>query len=269
MEGPQAPAGQVSAAEPDPINRRVWETPSVVDFYRALELRPKGEEAILERLAGWLAGKRILDIGVGGGRTTRRLLELTSDYTGIDYSALFVERAQRRFPGVRILHCDARDLSPFADASFDFVMFSLNGIDYVGHADRLRILAEVRRVLGEGGYFSFSSHNRGHGHFGQMPWRERRPASWNHIKTCVRAALFLPRHWRMRKLEIHDQDYSIINDIAHDFALMTYYIPVDKQIEQLSAHGFREIECYDQEGKLVKGDSADPWIFYLARKPSA
>lgn len=256
----------MKASEPDSINHGVWEHPEVVDFYRALELRPKGEEAILGKLASWLAGKRILDIGVGGGRTTRRLLELSRDYTGIDYSALFVERARRTFPGVRILHCDARDLGPFEDASFDFVMFSLNGIDYVGHEDRLRILKEVRRVLRKAGYFSFSSHNRGHRDFDRMPWAEQRPLSWNHLKTCVRAALFLPRHWRMRRHEVHDQDYSIINDIAHDFALMTYYIPVSKQIAQLAANGFGEIEAYDLEGRPVTGDTGDAWIFYLARK---
>jgi SAM-dependent methyltransferase len=198
-------------------NRAVWERPEVVDFYHALDLRPRGEEAILEKLAPWLPGKRILDIGVGGGRTTRRLLELSRDYTGIDYSLLFVERARLAFPGVRILHCDARALGPFADASFDFVMFSLNGIDYVGHADRLRILQEVRRVLSAGGCFSFSSHNRDHPDFGKMPWAEGRPVTWNHVKTCLRAALFLPRHWRMQRHEVHEQDYSIVNDIAHDF----------------------------------------------------
>lgn len=254
--------------EPD-RNRNVWERPQVVDFYQVLDLRPKPEEAIFERLKPWLAGKRILDIGVGGGRTTRRLLQLSADYTGIDYSASFVERAQRRFPGVRILRCDARDLTPFEDASFDFVMFSLNGIDYVGHEDRLQILREVCRVLRRSGYFSFSSHNRDHAQFKRMPWQEGAALSWNHLKTCVRAALFLPRHWRMRKHDVHRPDYSIINDIAHDFALMTYYIPVAKQIEQLGRHGFGEIEAYDLEGRQISGDRADPWVFYLARKLGA
>jgi SAM-dependent methyltransferase len=259
----------MSDADPSGINRGVWERPEVVEFYRALELRPRGEEAILAKLASWLPGKRILDIGVGGGRTTRRLLELSRDYTGIDYSAAFAERAQRAFPGVRILHCDAREMSPFADASFDFVMFSLNGIDYVGHEDRLRILREVRRVLREGGYFSFSSHNRGHRHFGRLPWAEGLPHGWNDVKTWVRAALFLPRHWRMRRHEIHERDYAIVNDIAHDFTLMTYYIPVTSQVAQLSSQGFGEIEAYDLEGQPADGESTHAWIFYLARKQGA
>ena len=47
----------------------------------------------------------------------------------------------------------------FKDNSFDFVLFSYNGVDYVDHADGLAILREIRRLIRPGGYFCFSTHN--------------------------------------------------------------------------------------------------------------
>jgi ubiquinone/menaquinone biosynthesis C-methylase UbiE len=67
---------------------------------------------------------------------------------------------RERFPVMDFRLCDARNLSMFSDNSFDVVFFSFNGIDYVGHAGRLAILAEVHRVLRPDGVFWFSTHNR-------------------------------------------------------------------------------------------------------------
>jgi len=77
-----------------------------------------------------------------------------------------VDAAKDRYPDREFRQVDARDLSAFADESFDFVLFSYNGLDCVGHADRLQVLAEVHRVVRPGGVFMFSSHN--------MDWVHRR-----------------------------------------------------------------------------------------------
>ena len=47
----------------------------------------------------------------------------------------------------------------FEDSSFDFILFSFNGIDYMNHDERIRTLREIRRILKTGGYFCFSTHN--------------------------------------------------------------------------------------------------------------
>jgi ubiquinone/menaquinone biosynthesis C-methylase UbiE len=54
---------------------------------------------------------------------------------------------------------DARSMIQFADNSFDFILFSFNGIDCVPHSDRLQILQEICRVGKPGCHFFFSSHN--------------------------------------------------------------------------------------------------------------
>src|SRR5208282_1678064 len=55
---------------------------------------------------------------------------------------------------------DAANLSLFPDDSFDVVVFSFNGIDYVlPEQARRSCFAHVHRVLKAKGIFIFSSHN--------------------------------------------------------------------------------------------------------------
>jgi SAM-dependent methyltransferase len=105
-------------------------------------------------------GTDILDLGVGGGRTTPYLSELANEYVGLDYAEGMVEVCRKRFPDLTFHHADASDLSLFGDRSFDAVVFSLGGIDYLTPpAKRARCLAECRRVLRPGGTLIISRHN--------------------------------------------------------------------------------------------------------------
>ena len=209
---------------------------------------------------------KILELGVGGGRLTKYLLQISKDYTGVDYVAKFAEETGKKYPNAKILCGDARNLKDFGDQTFDFVLFSYNGIDYVSNEDRLKALKEIYLVLKKGGIFMFSSHNRDYQYFNKLPWE-------HHIKFDVKYFIFvlhclyhLPKHFKMKKHEIHADNYAIVNDGDHRFSLLLYYISIEKQVEQLSEIGFSGIEAYDIEGKLVESDSASHWIYYLARK---
>jgi ubiquinone/menaquinone biosynthesis C-methylase UbiE len=81
----------------------------------------KPEKAILDHIENDFKNKAILDIGIGTGRTTRHLLNISKNYIGIDYSHTMVCVARHAFPGVRLLHMDARDLSEFANGQFDLI----------------------------------------------------------------------------------------------------------------------------------------------------
>ena len=113
------------------------------------------ELSILEELRTELPNFRMLDIGVGAGRTTKHFAGLVKEYVGVDYSITMIKACREKFPQYRLEVADARNLSLFDDAYFDFVLFSFNGIDAVEHQDRLAILREIRRVLRKGGYFCF------------------------------------------------------------------------------------------------------------------
>ena len=62
-----------------------------------------------------------------------------------------VEVCRARYPAFAFRQGDATNMVSLGDASFDFVLFSFNGIDTMPHAQRLQVLAEVRRVLRDDG----------------------------------------------------------------------------------------------------------------------
>jgi ubiquinone/menaquinone biosynthesis C-methylase UbiE len=252
----------------DDINKSAYAAAEVVDWYQDLDVILKPEAAILKKIQFAIKGKKLLDIGIGAGRTTKFLLEISSDYTGVDYTPRSVGLAQERFPDCRILCCDARDLRPFDDSDFDFVLFSLNGIDNMIHEDRKLVLNEIYRTLKPGGRFMFSTHNRDYKYFDKLPWQEGR-YDLNNLKSCLYTLTRLPKHYRMKKYETRTDHYAIINDTAHGFSLLTYYIGRAEQVKQLHEAGFVKVEAYDMDGNPTEYDTNSPWIYYLARRPEA
>jgi SAM-dependent methyltransferase len=249
----------------DSINKRTYGAAKVVNWYERLDFILKPEQVILESLTPLIRSKKLLDIGIGGGRTTKFLLEISNDYTGIDYTPRCVEVAKNRYPKANILCCDARDLRAFSHGSFDFVLFAFNGIDYVVHEDRIKVLNEIRRVLKPRGLFVFSTHNRDYKHFGKLPWQEGIQYNSGYLKSCLYTLAHLPKHFMMKKHERYTDEYAIVNDVAHGFSLLAYYIGVKEQIEQLKQIGFTDIEPYDMNGVRVESNTEFPWTYFLAR----
>src|SRR5690606_33195105 len=144
-------------------------------------------------------------------------------------------------------HSDARDLSKFPPSSFDLIVFSFNGIDYVDHADRLKILKEIRRLLAAGGAFAFSSHNRDAPLKGAWDLAHFKNASLKKpLGFAKRSLIYLAgivNSRRNAKKETHTPEYAILNDEAHEYSLLTYYISVGNQIKQLKECGFGPIRA--------------------------
>ncbi|MCA1631611.1 MAG: hypothetical protein LC774_15015, partial [Acidobacteria bacterium] len=65
----------------DEVNKSAYARADVVRHYESLDMLLKPERLLLERLTPEIAGKKILDIAVGGGRTTKYLLPISRDYT--------------------------------------------------------------------------------------------------------------------------------------------------------------------------------------------
>ncbi len=247
-------------------NRAVYGSESAAKAYTRVSSLQEAERVILARISPDIQGKRILDIGVGGGRTTTYLHNVSSHYVGIDYSPAMVEAARRKTGLSSIYCCDAQDMRRFEDQAFDFVFFSFNGLDYMPHQNRLRALSEIYRVLAGGGWFLFSSHNRS-GKAAEPPWRQSNGEfSLHFAKSCLDALLALPRHWRLRQYELQEDEYAILNDPAFGYSLMTYYIDIAQQLAQLAKIGFIQIEAFDSHGQPTRKDERSPWLHYLARK---
>lgn len=251
------------------INKKIYEDRRAVASCSVPGPLQPPEVRMLVEYRDTFWGRRILDLGCGAGRTTAYLKEFTPDYTGADYSSAMIEACRRRFPDVRLVHADARRLDEFKDEEFDFVLFSFNGIDSMPHEDRLKALAEIHRVLADTGLFVFSSHNRS--------FRAARSDPRLRLSTSLRIQLHYIRHFlrcrrnrrRNRRYECATPEYAIVNDEAHDFALLNYYIDREHQIQQLGRFGFEVLSALDTEGRtLGPADSDDhsAWIYYACRK---
>jgi SAM-dependent methyltransferase len=109
------------------------------------------------RLLGDVVGRRILELGCGGGQCSIAFARQGASAAGIDLSdeqIVFARRlAAQHGVAVDFQQGDAADLSRFAVASFDIV-FSAYALHYVPAIERC--LAEVARVLVPGGRLVFS-----------------------------------------------------------------------------------------------------------------
>lgn len=107
------------------------------------------ERPAMRRLAGDVAGRRILDAGCGSGPLTAALRDAGADVTGFDVSAAMVDLAHARLGEDADLHvADLGAPLPFADDEFDDVVASLV-LHYL--EDWSGPLAELHRVLKPGG----------------------------------------------------------------------------------------------------------------------
>ncbi len=163
---------------------------------------------------------------------------------------------------------DARSMNQFADNSFDFILFSFNGIDYVSHRDQLQVFKEVQRVGKPGCYFFFSSHNL-QGIAREFDYKKQ--IRLNPFKTYVNLAMFAFLklfNFSMTHDQLKTADYLIIRDESHNFRLQTYYIRPQAQIQQLASH-FNNIEIYSWKTGLKILDESDQsinsdmWLYYL------
>ncbi len=253
-------------------NHKTYTNSSIVWHYTQLTKLQPAEKTILDRLQSQLPAMKMLDIGIGGGRTTEHFAPIAGEYIGIDYSAAMITACQQRFANsaasMTLEVGDARDMQQFADDSFDFVLFSFNGIDYASPGDRLQILQEINRVGKPGGYFFFSSHNL-QGIIPEFSYKNK--LSLNPLKSYVNLVmlgLLKLFNLAITREKLRDADYLLIKDESHNFRLQTYYIRPQAQIKQL-AIDFHNIEIYSWQSGLVVSDrhelsiNSDQWLYYL------
>lgn len=254
-------------------NQAVYESQSVADRYSSLSELDAAESEILARLESSLGTMSMLDLGVGGGRTTEHFAPRVAQYLGVDYSQFMVDACKERFKhrGWRFEVADARAMTNLQTESQDFVLFSYNGIDYASIDDRKLVFAEVRRVLRKGGSFAFSTHNlnalRDRAHF-----RELRTLNPRHFIAGLR--------WKMR-FWYHNRKASItantrqvcVNDGALGFSLLTCYTMPSEQVGELSRAGFTNVQVFlVSSGKEVPQIELETikedWFYLLCRKGS-
>ncbi len=219
-----------------------YESDEAVRLYASYSHLQSAEPTILARLeeAG-LAQMAVLDLGIGGGRTTLHLAPRCSEYVGIEYSAALLAACRSRIAEHDWSHVslelgDVRDLSRFADDRFDFTFFSWNGIDVVGsHEDRRTSLREMLRVTKPGGWVSFSAHN--------LQWLPRVMAPKRHPKRLAKAIVL-----RYLNRKVRDEDpWAIVADERRGFRWeYHFYIRPAAQVEELRELGYRDPVVFER-----------------------
>lgn len=248
-------------------NFSIWNRSSIVDYYLENSFKSEGENQHFKNCDVLIKNGFVLDIGIGGGRTTKILFPIAKKYIGIDYSEPLVKAAKKQFPEADLLEMDARDLSYFEDEVFDVVVFSFNGIDYIDKDDREKVFKEVSRILKKRGRFIFSSHNRNLESFNKFTSSLRHEKGLTKLKSLLKFIIYLPRHYNMLSKQIIMQDYAIINDSAHGFSLMTFYISKEEQEIQCERNNLRLISTLAQNGSSEEVEFKDSdFLEYLAEK---
>lgn len=261
-----------SASAQREANDRLWLRRDLVSRYTGTELRPV--EAVLLRRHADALSTRVLEIGSGAGRLTGHLAEIAEHATALDVSPHMLEALQASYPTVETQQGDLRDLGSFANGSFEAIVAGFNIADILDDRERADLLDAIHRILTPAGLLIISGHNLGAEHLITEPLEPR----LRNPKGMV-ALLLWGRRWRRNRKRLlpHERradNYAILNDVAHDFEGLHYYIGSDAQVRQLAEHGFEFVECLDPDGNPVAPGEAAPHateLHYVARRldPSA
>jgi ubiquinone/menaquinone biosynthesis C-methylase UbiE len=251
-------------------NQKTYAANSIVQHYKNLNQLQPTEQMLLDRLQSIATPIKMLDIGVGAGRTTKHFQPKVAQYIGIDNSPEMIAACRKRYPQLprdTFDTCDARDLSRYPDNSFDLLLFSFNGIDYVSHDDRHLILQELHRIGKPGSILFFSSHNlQGFDRLIDLKSQFSLNPLTTYSKLVILGLLrFLNRPHTPNQLK--QLPHAILKDESHNFRLDTYYIRPEAQIAQLKTH-FDNIQVYswrntvELTGESDRATNADMWLYY-------
>lgn len=243
-------------------NLEVFESDDRVHAYDATGGLTPAEAVLVER---WIEpGARVLDLGMGTGRTYPALAALGGSYVGIDYAAAMVAAASAEYPDGDFRVGDASDLSAFGDASFDAVVFSYNGLDYLQPFElRERTLAEVMRVLRPGGVFLMSTHNPRA--VVRLPPRASAPAGVPRAVAIgaigtARAVRALAPSMAFRTGAGYERDRIQ--------QLMTYFATPRRLVEELERSGLRVVDVVAGDHPRPLRSLVSPWTYVAAVRPS-
>lgn len=170
---------------------------------------------------------RVLDLGCGTGRTTLYIHNQGYQVTGIDISEPMIKQARLNHPKIRYYLGDMANLEGHLNNYYGTVLISFNSLDYVyPFTRRIKALCEAYRVLENGGYLIYSSHNRK-----RLPWRRL-------INGKIRPHNY--HYWREKT--VHGK-------------YLTYWGTPKENTEQLTSIGFN----------LTFSQPEKSWVYYVAQ----
>lgn len=249
-------------------NASIFFDSGLADWYARQPLMAP-EAMILIRWREAYAGRRVLDLGVGSGRTTRYLAPLARRYVGIDVSEPMLALARREAPAAEFLSLDLRALATLPPGTFDFIFGPYNVLDALDHDSREQAVRDCRALLADGGMLVFSAHNRNHVDAGRPP---RRPSGRGLVRNLLDVrhyAVAMTNYWRLRGLRREETEYALFNDISHAWKGVFYYVSRQAQVRLLAGAGFETLEVLGEDGRALPpgaDDRGHGCLHYVCRK---
>ena len=263
----------------------LYNSESISGEYAKRDYLEGAESAIIEKFRSMFKEMDMLDMGVGGGRTTKYFAPLVRSYIGADYAPNMIAKCKIRYKDkYYFVESDVRSMNMFGNSMFDFVLFSYNGIDSFNHEDRLTALKEIRRVLRSNGYFYFSSHNLNWENLSDLfsfksdkAGTDKNNSSGDFIRFFGHNIKSGFKKVRLNILNrsLHRKDFvqrlrenqkGLLFDSSLNGKASVYYITRAEQIRQLEDAGFKNITTYSRNGTNTENEAIlnrDGWIYYL------
>ena len=225
-----------------------------------------------------LDGARVLDIGIGTGRTAEFLAPPASSYIGIEPSPEMVRTARQRHPELDLRVGDARELTGIPDESCDLVVFSFNGIDAVPPPDRHRVLEEAHRVLVPGGHLLVSMLNLDESEPPARPTvasiaRPWALQGWRRVvvpvKNLVELAASHVNYRRTVRLAESGDGWAWRPMREHEFRFVVQFTRFDLAVQSLEQAGFDVLRGWSADGDPVDVEAARqhvPYTHFVARR---
>jgi len=267
-------------------NLEAYNAPATAAHYAALDYLTPCERILFDAYIP--PGSAVLDLGVGGGRTTAYLTQKARRYVGLDYAPAMIDACRARLPGIEFVVGDAADLSAFSPASFDAVVFAFNGIDYLlPDLARRKCLEHIRRILKPGAVLIFSSHNprailvRVRGNPERLGAIARRFSAGSEALCAGLTAALVSTRWvlslaqsgwatlrrTLRRLltRMFWLGEGTLVDPSHGGLLTHYWVP-DRVTTELTGLGFALVRILGDDYPERSHPFATDWYYYVFAK---
>jgi ubiquinone/menaquinone biosynthesis C-methylase UbiE len=253
-----------------------WGASDVVSRFATHGFTDAGEESALGAVEECARGD-VLDIGIGGGRTTELLAEGARSYVGIDISPEMLDLARRRFPHQDLREGNAVDLAGLPDAAYDLVMFSFNGLDALDHRNRGAALAAMARVTRPEGRVLFSSLNLDGVSFDERPWRVAggplSPRFRYHLAQAARHPSTVFRsmqNYRRTRQEVEDGfGWGRRPLRAHEFRFVVHFATMEETVTEARDAGLEVVAAYSDDGSELAPTTAHTdadYVHFVCRR---
>ena len=211
-------------------NNSKWNNQKIIKWYISRKHIQNGEKKILE-LVDFLNIKTMLDIGVGGGRTSMYFLNLVESYLGIDIVPDFIDTLQKKYSQKQFKCMNVLDITNL-EKTYDFILFSHNGIDNLLTLEEYtKALDNMYKICNKNGYVCFSSHNI----------------------------------WKINQ----NNDFALIEcDVVGTRMKQVNTNPLFL-IKLLRKNNYSSITIIDTDGKIIdinKEKTKSAWLYYLCKK---